>query len=397
MLGIDVSLQRGHFTLDAKVIFDSYVTGLFGPSGSGKSTLLSVIAGLADPERGYIKLDGEVLFDSCKRIRLPPDRRRIGMVFQDSQLFPHLSVEGNLLYGLKRTPKQDRRFQFKEIVDLLEIGHLLHSHPRRLSGGEKQRVALGRSLLASPRLLLLDEPLASLDQGLKEQILPFLERVKNELRLPMIYVSHALHEILHLTDRLVVIAHGRIRGAGPLHEIIKDQEVLQLAGRLGLQNVLPVILLAHDVPSGCSLAIFNGNRLVLPLSQRLEVGQTCYISVRPGEIALARRPVVGISIQNQIKGRIEGLSMHPHCVMVQVDVGSRLLVEITARSLQDLGLKEGDLVYCLIKAQSFSYMNTQDWAVSSPSASTYGFVVTDAAVANLPQEGSQRQGRLDER
>jgi molybdate transport system ATP-binding protein len=225
-----------------------------------------------------------------------PCRRRVGLVFQDSQLFPHLSVKRNLLYGYKRLPRRQRRFQLDTIVELLAIERLLSIRPGGLSGGEKQRVALGRALLASPELLLLDEPLAALDNGLKGQIPPFLKRIKDELAMPMVYVSHAIDEILQLTDQLVVIETGRILRAGGFIDVVKDERILRMAGTLGLENVLEVTFRGSDVTAGYTLAHYgDGRRLFIPLSQHA-LGETGYVAVRANDIALAKQPVHGTSI-----------------------------------------------------------------------------------------------------
>lgn len=211
MLEFDLQWQRGNFTLQACARMASRVTGLCGASGAGKSTLLALIAGLQRPDSGRLVLDDKVLVDTQKKIFLPPEKRHIGLVFQDAQLFPHLSIQNNLLYGFHRLKPEERHFSLEEIVGLLEIGHLLERHPRLLSGGEKQRVALGRALLYSPRLLLLDEPLSSLDEKRKQQILPFLLRVRDELKMPMLFVSHVQEEVRYLTETIWLIEDGRLR------------------------------------------------------------------------------------------------------------------------------------------------------------------------------------------
>lgn len=211
LLDMDVRWQRGEFVLHIKAQTRASVTGVCGPSGAGKSTLLALISGLQKPDAGYIRLAGEVLVDSAQKIFLPPEARHIGYVFQDAQLFPHLSVQDNLLYGYRHLQDTERRFQLDEIVALLEIGHLLKRRPRLLSGGEKQRVALGRALLYSPRLLLLDEPLSSLDSERKQQILPFLLRIRDELAMPMLYVSHVPEEVSYLTQDVWQIRGGRLQ------------------------------------------------------------------------------------------------------------------------------------------------------------------------------------------
>lgn len=213
MIEITAALSRKRFKLDADVALRHRVTALFGPSGAGKSTLLNVIAGIAHPDSGRIAIDSVALFDAQKKIDIPIHQRQIGLVFQDHRLFPHLSVEKNLRYGAHRFESVAQQKSLEEITALLELGSLLRQKPYQLSGGEKQRVALGRALMSKPRLLMLDEPLASLDKRLKGQILPYLKRVAEEVEVPMIYVSHSMDEITQLTDHVMHIAHGKIRTA----------------------------------------------------------------------------------------------------------------------------------------------------------------------------------------
>lgn len=203
MLDIAIQYQRGNFNLNFQKVITSPIVGLFGASGVGKSTLLALIAGLIKPNEGHIFLDGLCLFDSHTHVNLPPHQRHIATVFQDGRLFPHLSVKNNLLYGYKLVPETHRQLHLDEVVELLALKTLLSNQPYQLSGGESQRVALGRALLMSPKFLLLDEPLASLDNHLKQQILPFLKRIKDEIHIPMIYVSHDMAEIQYLTDEII--------------------------------------------------------------------------------------------------------------------------------------------------------------------------------------------------
>lgn len=360
MLSIDVQLQRGTFALEASFALDQPVTGLFGSSGSGKSTLLNLVAGLAHPDKGWLKLGDKFLFDSRKNINLSSNKRQVGVVFQDSQLFPHLAIKQNLLYGYKRTAKNQRRFEVAEIIDLLEIGHLLKKRPTQLSGGEKQRVGLGRALLASPQFLLLDEPLASLDQGLKGQILPFLKRVKDELELPMVYISHSMEEILHLTDHLVVINNGRILGAGHFYDVINTEAVQGFANSMGLENIITVSIIEHDKESGHTIAQIQGNRLLLPYSEKFSIGERCYISVRSSEIAIAKQHIAHISIQNQLKGNIVNCQKSASCVAVHVDIGigTHIVADISFKAFTELDFQQGDDVYCLIKVHSFAFLGS---------------------------------------
>ena len=214
MLNLDLAIRRGNFELLARAEIGAGVTGIFGPSGCGKSTLLALIAGLLRPERGYIRFANEALVDTAQALFVTAWRRHMGLVFQDGQLFPHLSVHSNLRYGYRALRPSERRLAFETVTELLELTALLERRPAQLSGGERQRVALGRALLYSPRLLLLDEPLASLDQRLKEQILPFLKRIKEETRIPMIFVTHAQAEVDYLADQVIPMTPGRL-GADP--------------------------------------------------------------------------------------------------------------------------------------------------------------------------------------
>jgi molybdate transport system ATP-binding protein len=210
MLDLDLHYARGSFDLEIAHRFGEGVTGICGPSGSGKSTLLALVAGLLSPRRGSIRFDGQILADRAQRVFVPAHRRRFGLVFQDGRLFPHQTVRANLLYGWRGLAPAQRRFTLAGVSELLEIGAFLDRRPDQLSGGERQRIALGRALLFSPRLLLLDEPLSSLDTRLKAQILPFLKRVRDETHLPMLYVSHAPDEVAYIADQVLQIENGRL-------------------------------------------------------------------------------------------------------------------------------------------------------------------------------------------
>jgi molybdate transport system ATP-binding protein len=214
MIAMDAVKQLGEFTLDVSFESDSRVTGLFGASGAGKTSLVNMIAGLIRPDRGMITVNGEILDDTAARIHLPPHRRRIGYVFQEARLFPHLNVDQNLDYGRRMNGLPRDPAQVERVIGLLDIGHLLRRRPAQLSGGERQRVALGRALLIKPRLLLLDEPLGSLDESRKAEILPYLIRLRDERSVPMVYVSHDPDEMLQLAGNIVMLKRGRVAAFG---------------------------------------------------------------------------------------------------------------------------------------------------------------------------------------
>src|ERR1700761_5326118 len=214
MLKVDIAKQLGEFTLEASFTSEGRVTGLFGASGAGKTSLINIIAGLLKPDRGVVTLDGEVLDDTAAKVHVPPYRRRIGYVFQDARLFPHLDIRQNLDYGRRMNRLTEDPAAHTRVVDLLDIGNLLDRRPGRLSGGERQRVALGRALLSQPRLLLLDEPLGSLDEERKEEILPYLVRLRDETGVPMVYVSHDPLEMRKLATQIAMIQRGRVTAFG---------------------------------------------------------------------------------------------------------------------------------------------------------------------------------------
>jgi molybdate transport system ATP-binding protein len=350
MLSLDVRLERSGFTLSAALELAAPVTGLFGPSGAGKSTLLQIIAGLVPPQAGRVALDGAVLCDTAAGVAVPTHRRRVALVFQDGRLLPHHSVEGNLRYGERHAPAAERRLGFAEVVELLELAPLLARPVQRLSGGECRRVALGRALLCSPRLLLLDEPLAGLDERLKRQILPFLRRVRDHAGIPMIYVSHDLGEILELTDRLVLIAGGRIAASGGLLDLARLPAALPLLHDLGLVNVLAgtVVALEGEVAVvRCGPA--DGAHALLRVARGgLAAGAAVTVTIPPDGIALATAPVPGLSMANQLPGVVESLTGGAGRLLAVVDAGVRLVVAVDAAA--GMGLAPGSRVHCLFRA-----------------------------------------------
>jgi len=221
MIDIDIQLQRGSFSLQAGFTVDARVVGLFGHSGAGKSTIVNAIAGVIRPARGHIRIDGVTLFNSKSGIDLPPEARRVGYVFQDALLFPHLSVEANMRYGYRLQPPSKRIIVLERVVELLGLADLLHRRPATLSGGERQRVAIGRALLAQPRILLMDEPLAALDAQRKAEILSYVERLREELGIPIIYVSHSTMEISRLADKVVLLSDGKCLAVGELATVMQ--------------------------------------------------------------------------------------------------------------------------------------------------------------------------------
>ncbi len=240
MLEINVKKQQGRFLVDVSFTVDcTGVTAVFGPSGAGKTSVINMVAGLVRPDDGYIKVNGRTVFHAASGIHLPPEKRGFGYVFQDGRLFPHLSVRSNLTYGMKLVPASKRTIGFDEVVELLGIAHLLKRRVPNLSGGEKQRVAIGRALLTSPSLLLMDEPLASLDAARKAEVLPFIERLSSGLSIPILYVSHSLNEILNLADTLVLLDSGRVSSVGRVEDFVNQSDCTVLRRKNGKGTACP--------------------------------------------------------------------------------------------------------------------------------------------------------------
>ncbi|SHF16887.1 molybdate transport system ATP-binding protein [Kaistia soli DSM 19436] len=344
-LTFEAEKRLGDFVLEARFTSEGGVTALFGPSGSGKTTIVNLVAGLSQPDRGRITLDGEVLVDRAVGVMLPPSRRRIGYVFQDARLFPHLSVQSNLSYGRWFGPRAGRWGDFGAIVELLGIGALLKRRPLDLSGGEKQRVAIGRALLASPRLLLMDEPLAALDRARRAEILPFLERLRDEMKLPILYVSHAVDEVARLADQVVIIEAGRVAAAGPVGTVFADVAADSETGA-----ILTAIVHAEDEIDGVTLLDHPAGVLQIPkLGRRL--GTRVRVHIRARDIALAVGEPGRLSIRNRLAARVVAVSEQMSDVAVSLDVGGEpMLARVTRGAQRDLGLAPGLAVTALIKA-----------------------------------------------
>ena len=358
-LEVMARLKRGTCDLDLAFTLEERVTGVFGPSGSGKTTLLHIIAGLVRPREGRIALDGAVFLDSNAGVFLAPQHRRMGMVFQDGRLFPHMTVRDNLLYGARLLTARQRRFQLGEVVDLLELEPHLDRRPGVLSGGEAQRVALGRAILGSPHLLLLDEPLASLDRRMKQQITPFLRRIRDTLQIPMLYVSHDPRDILDLTNRFVVLDRGKLAGQGNLLDLAMNPRTLGLLEDDGLTNILPLTLMDQAPDQGVSCFTLSPAATICGPTFQAPAGTVVHAEIRPDDIALAGNRIEGISIRNQVPGRVIRLSATPSREVCIVDIGVPVIVEITRPAFRALNLDVGSPVWCLFKARAVRYREAE--------------------------------------
>jgi len=344
------------FDLDIDASFDARVTAIFGPSGSGKTTLLDALAGLRNIAAGAIEVGGRTLFSSARGINLAPRKRGIGYVPQEGALFPHLSVQKNILFGAERDTDSGKSepINMDHVLDILEISHLLPRPVTQLSGGEAQRVALARAILSRPRLLLLDEPLAALDIGLKERILPYLARVRDEFKIPMIYVTHNLTEVLTLADWVLMIRQGRLIAEGvPREKLISAEAVTQLADEQ-LENVLTVNFVQGNREAGnTQVRLASGTELVIPYLTSPE-NPEFQIRVSADDILVATERPNSISAGNILPGTIRKMERLDGEAILTVLAGDEFLVRVTASAAKRLGLKEGTAVFLIIKTRSFS-------------------------------------------
>lgn len=351
---IAVTLRHrfGDFALDADfTLAGSGVTALFGRSGAGKSTIANAVAGLFRPAQGRIAVDDRVLFDSREGVFVPPHLRRIGCVFQDARLFPHLSVEGNLRFGWRRAAMRAGEDEFGRIVALLGLEQLLLRRPSRLSGGEKSRVALGRALLSAPTLLVLDEPLAALDEARKAEILPWLEKLRDHAGVPMIYVTHALDEVTRLADAIVLLRGGRVAAQGAAFDLLPDLEFAALAGASPPGAVFPATVLRNRADEGLTELAFDGGALLVPLLKR-NPGTGLRVRFKAEDVLLARVIPGAISANNVLSATVTAFrAVDASHADVQLAVGATKIVSrITRASLARLGIEPGMAVFAIVKS-----------------------------------------------
>ncbi|MDR3528070.1 MAG: molybdenum ABC transporter ATP-binding protein [Rhizomicrobium sp.] len=347
-MSLEVRLQQrlGAFTLDVAFATKGQVTALFGPSGAGKSSVVAAVAGLSRPRQGRIAVSGRVLFDGTS-VFVPPEARRIAVVFQEARLFPHMNVEDNLKFGWRRTPNKAAAAPITHVIELLGLELLLRRQPKALSGGEKSRVALGRALLAAPDMLLLDEPLAALDQPRREEILPYLEKLARETKLPMLYVSHQLDEVARLADEIVVLENGRVTAQGPVFDMLT--ELGAIAGIPPLGAVFDAIVSEHQ-DDGLTRLNFNGGVLFVP-HLRQGVGIKVRVRLRAEDIMLALSEPFGISANNVLACTVTDIRMLGDHADVQLLCGtSKLVSRITEASRVRLKLEKGMSLFGVVKA-----------------------------------------------
>ena len=349
-LTVDIRHRLGEFRLDSRFETAGGLVALLGRSGSGKTSIINTIAGLIKPDAGFVSVDDMVLVDTERQFFMSPHLRRIGYVFQEGRLFPHLTVRQNLLYGRWFAPR-GAGTDFDGVVDLLGIGALLERRPARLSGGEKQRVAIGRALLAKPRLLLMDEPLASLDEARKAEILPYIEKLRDQASVPIVYVSHSISEVARLASTIVLVSEGKVAAVGPTAQIMHRLDLFPLTGRSEAGALVEASVERHDEQFGLTelrsrAGLWKLPRLDVPVGVRLR------LRVRARDVMIATSPPSDLSALNVLGGLVSDIgSSHGAIVEVRLDCGGDVLIaRLTRYSVQRLGLARGTRVYALIKS-----------------------------------------------
>jgi molybdate transport system ATP-binding protein len=345
-LVVAVRKQQGTFQFSAEFSLTGQRIGLFGPSGSGKSTLMYLLAGLLKPDSGSIRLDDTILFDSALGINLPPEQRRVGVVFQHSHLFPHMNVHRNLLYGWRRTSKNERHIAPEAIIEVLHLGHLLDRGVNLLSGGERQRVALGRTILTCPRLILMDEPLSGLDEELKFQIMPYLNSVFLKFEIPLLFISHSLLEMRLMTEQVLVVEQGEVTRE------MATEELAQSAWAAPRQGYVNLLRLGRPQPQG-DLWSYQWGDVRLVLTEPGENDENI-VELDAREILLFKRHPEATSARNLLSCTVRKLFTIGNRVRVELQCGSQqLIAQIVPESMRELDIAEGKEVVAVIKASAF--------------------------------------------
>lgn len=354
-LSLDFRKSLGNFTLDLNCTLEKKVTAFLGASGSGKSTLLNCISGTLRPDKGKIVFGDDVLYTSDSRINVSPAKRRFGYVFQEGHLFPHLTVVQNIRYGqpanLRKNPDSISR-----LLDILEISELLQRYPKQLSGGQRQRVAIARALAMEPRLLLMDEPLASLDGGLKNRIIPYLHHIKNAYEIPILYVTHAISEAMALADEVLLLSDGKIMARGEPYQILTAPSALPIANLTGVENILSLPVANSDKHRGITELEIGSQYLVIPYIDT-QIGKEVPIAIRAEDIIISLVRNLPISARNMLRGKIDQVDVVGDKTVLSIVVEThRLSVKITHEAREQLQLYKEKEVFCVIKANAINLL-----------------------------------------
>jgi molybdate transport system ATP-binding protein len=355
VIEIAIRHRLGQFDLHADFGSDGRLTALFGRSGSGKTSLVNIIGGLIRPQQGRVVVDGHVLVDTGRGVDVPKHRRRIGYVFQEARLFPHLTVRQNLLFGRWFSPREAASgSELAGVLALLGIGHLLERRPGGLSGGEKQRVAIGRALLARPRLLLMDEPLASLDEARKAEILPYIERLRDEVGVPIVYVSHSVAEVARLATTLVTVDQGRVTACGPTAQVMSRLDLAGFSAATEAGSIFEACIVGHD--ERYDLTTLETRAGVLQIGRSaLPAGARVRVRILASDVLISLAPPAGVSALNILPGTVAAIGERRPGGAVELLIacgGENLLARLTAKSVDALGLAPGSAVHAVIKSVS---------------------------------------------
>ncbi len=350
MIEIDIEMRRENFLLRAAFSSSRRITAIFGPSGAGKTSVVRAIAGFEEPGQGKISVNGQLLFDKKSGVNLPPRARRIGYVLQDANLFPHLSVRRNLDYS-HWAGRRKSQFDVGQVCDILGISQLLDRKPLTLSGGEKQRVAIGRAILSDPTVLLLDEPLSALDAKRKFEILPFLENVRDAFDIPMVYISHSVDEVTRLADYLVVLEEGGVCAKGEIADVLRELDIRGSGEYLEAGSLLSGQCIEFDESFKLARVVVEGQEIYLPIYQPA-VGQELRLRVKANDVAIARRRPVDVSILNMLDCEVHSVEeTGPYHCDVNLVLGSQYLrARITRKSVHDMKLAAGQQCVAMLKA-----------------------------------------------
>ena len=351
MLSVNITQAFGSFRLETQFeVEEGSITAIFGKSGAGKTSTINAIAGLTRPDAGVIQIGNTTLFDQNLRINLPIYKRQIGYVFQDDRLFPHMTVRNNLIYGTPKNRDVANSLNLTDITGLLELAPLLERRPRTLSGGEKQRVAIGRALLSNPKLLLMDEPLASIDVQHRFEILPFIQRVREKTGITIIYVTHALEEVIFIADQIILLSEGQVTAQGTVEEIMSRLDLHPMTSRFDAGAVISAIYSGYDREFDLGELSFDGGTLRIA-GLNAEIGIHLRAHIRARDVSLMLDKPKDTSVLNVFKGELIEIRHEdgPQLDLL-INIGTPLIARITRKSLNDLNLDIGSKVYAMIKA-----------------------------------------------
>tara|TARA_B100000686_G_scaffold353766_1_gene460724 strand:- start:3304 stop:4377 length:1074 start_codon:yes stop_codon:yes gene_type:complete len=356
MLEIDISKNQGDFRLLCDLHISTGITAIYGPSGSGKTTLLNCVAGFSTPDSGKIMMSNQLFFSKEKKVNVPVEKRRLGYVLQESGLFPHLTVHKNIKYGYELTPDNIKKYDLDYLIEMLAIEPLLERDVSSLSGGERQRVALVRSLATSPQLLLLDEPMASIDARFRGFLIYQLKKMSLEIGIPMLYVSHSLSEVMVLANNAIVMNKGAVIAEGEPNILFTTPEVTGLTDFSSYENLVEASVLESDQTANMTTVSLGDHFFYLPFHD-LQVGQKVFLSVRASDAILSIAPLSGTSARNIVEARITSIYVADKVVLIECYFGVKIFVEITHQSYEELGLVQGSSIYVVIKANAITLLD----------------------------------------